>query len=494
MPAPSGFLATWLARLRTSVDAIIAKWTARRRRLRAGARLLGSEIRQLGARFWDRIDSLHVETESFRLTPIRTQFYGHGAFMGAAPALLADARWRRILGFLMPDVFEQVRTAIEDGAHASHLMGMFENNPILAAFGVSRTASASADSAADITNPNHLVGIEWDLFVDSELLERWESATTPAERAACAVTALDTSLIAHASPTDTVQEALGMSQYADVRSTPKSELGGVELDAWLDLFGRALFLSMAESLDAAVASMSDDPRSTSMEECMRHTFVRPWEISRVVGVHAEATGKKHISVIVEIKSLRSTPEFLADVVGALNERGVHVAAVASFLRDEVRGVSAHNQILPDATLPGPRELQFFHFAGDVQSACDCGDIERGQSVLFNGASLLDAESKSGARPTYSLKTTVIDQLDTYRTRHDLHVGLYVQEGDCDHTAAALLADLVATRADTFELGFAWGGLRDEAHLPMSDEIRLGYGSQRMLEYVGRARQWELGDD
>lgn len=475
-------------RLEAIYARVVARLRSRRRQLKAEARLLGAEVLQLGAQVWDTIDDLPFVPSSFRLTPIKTQFYGHGAFMGAAPALVADAKWRRILAFLMPDVFEQVRGAIAKGADGQRIMPMLENNPVLAAFGVFRGAGSTS---AESESPHHLSGIEWDVFVDSDLLVAWEAARRdPAALSRVMDKVLDTSLIAHATAADTVQEAIGICQYRDVRKTPKTGLGGVEIDSWIDLFGRALSLANAPDLDAAVREMAKDPRSDSHEECMRHTFAPPWPVRRAVDVHEKVTGKKSISVIVEIKSLRSTAEFLTDLVKALNAHGVHVAAVASFHREEVLGVSATAQSIDGTAYPPPREIQFFHFAGDLQAACDAGRITRGQSVLFNGASLLDAIQTDGGRPVYSTRLRVIAELDEYRKKHELSIGFYVQEGDCDHAAATLLSDLVSARPDTFELGFAWGGLRDEAHLPASPVTRLGYGSQRMLEYVGKAKQWE----
>ena len=223
---------------------------------------------------------------------------------------------------------------------------------------------------------------------------------------------------------------------------------------------------------------------------MRHTFAPPWPVRRCVEIHQKVTGKPCLSVVIEIKSLRSSPEFLRDLVRALNEHGVHVAAVASFLREEVEGVSRAAQTVDGVAYPGPREIQFFHFAGDLQIACDAGAIERGQSVMFNGASLLDAIKTEGGRPVYSIKLRETAELEEYRRKLELHIGFYVQESDCDHAAASLLSDLCEARPETFELGFAWGGLRDEAHLEASGVSRLGYGSQRMLEYVGKAKQWK----
>jgi hypothetical protein len=486
---------SWLGRLWDRVERLFGRLARRasrqRRQIAAEARLLEAEVLQLGARLLDHAPPLGFTPASFKVRPIRTQFYGHGGFMGAAPALLADDRFRRILAFLMPDVFAAVRDALESDPDPTPVMPMMENNPVAAAFGVLEGTRRPRPEGEE--SPHHLAGIEWDLFFDGALLERWEAVrAAPDQLAAILEEAIDTSLIAHADARDTVQEALGLCQYADVRKTPKTALGGVEIDAWLDLFARALALGAAADPEPLFAEMAKEPRVASDEPCMQHTFARCWPALRCVEVFRELTGRSCFSVILDVKSLRSTPEFLADFVRALNARGIHVSAVGSFLRDETVGLSAVEQRLDGALLPGPRELQFFHFAGDLQAACDAGRVERGQSVLFNGASLLDVTTHEGGAPTYSTKLRVLAELEAYRRRFDLHIGYYVQEGDCDHAAAALLSDLSEARPDTFELGFAWGGLRDEVHLPTSEVPRLGYGSQRALERIGRARQWQLG--
>jgi hypothetical protein len=478
------------ARIESWWSRFTARFRTRQRQLGAEVRLISAEVKQLGARFWDTVDDVPFLPSSFKLKPVRTQFYGHGAFMGAAPTLLADPTWRRILAFLMPDVFEDIRAALAAGQSPSKIMPMMENNPVAAAFGVYQ--GATAPKLGD-ESPHHLAGIEWDLFVDGELLEDWEKARGDATKMASVMDrVIDTSLIAHANPTDTVQENMGICQFRDVRKTPKTAMGGVEIDSWLDLFGRALDLARAPDVGALVTEMAKEPRSTSDEACMLNTFAPPWPVTRAVNVYREVTGKPCLSIIIDIKSLRSTPEFLCDLVRALNVTGIHVAAVGSFLLEEIEGVGETVQVIDGATFPSPREIQFFHFAGDLQAACDEGRILKGQSVLFNGASLLDSLEIDGGRPVYSIKLRVVAELEEYRQRHDLQIGFYVQEGDCDHAAASLLSDLGEARSDTFELGFAWGGLRDEAHLDASEVARLGYGGQRMLEYVGKAQQWRLG--
>jgi hypothetical protein len=100
-------------------------------------------------------------------------------------------------------------------------------------------------------------------------------------------------------------------------------------------------------------------------------------------------------------------------------------------------------------------------------------------------------SAADGSATYSANYEVLDDLERYRARHGLTIGFYVQEPDCDAEAASLLSDIATARSETFALGFAWGGLRDGANLPRSGAPRLGLGSQRLLEVVGRARRWCL---
>jgi hypothetical protein len=499
-------LLTWFVHLVSRVRQRLAR---RKRRLRERTDLLAAGVTQLGAEVFQRaaeiaqrgrdeflrFSELGFEPSRQGVRPVPTQYYGHGAFMGAAPALLDDPTWSRILAFLMPDVLENLRVALAQGASSSKLMPMMENNPVAAAFGEFRSARGASATGAE--SPHHLTGIEWDMFVDADLLEEWERAQGhPARMEQVMERAIDTCLIAHANATDTVQETLGLCQYKDVRKAPKTAMGGVEIDSWLDLFGRALTLAEAAErgeFDARLAEMAAEPRSTSLEPCMLNTFAPPWPVTKVVDVYRSVTGRTRLSIIIDIKSLRSTAEFLCDIVRALNVRGVHVAAVGSFIRDEIAGVGATVQHVAGVEYPGPREIQFFHFAGCLQNACDRGAIEIGQSVMFNGASLLRTEEREGMPPIYAPKLDVVRELNDYRGRWGLHIGFYVQEGDCDAEAVSQLSNLVERHPETFELGFAWGGLRDLAHLEKTDAVRLGYGSQRVLEFVGKARQWQVGN-
>ena len=457
------------------------------REVEAEARLAEAEVRQVGARLLEPFEGLTLFDAVLGIAPISTQYYGHGAFMGAAPALLADAKWRRILAVLMPDVFADVRQALDERDPMPKVIAMLENNPVMGAFGSLQAHAVSGDNESE----HHLVGMEWDIFVDQDQIEAWEAAETEAARLRCMGVAVDTALIAHARSTDTVQESIGICQYRDVRRTPKSGLGGVELPVWIDLYARALELGFAADTEAAMARMDAEPRLEADEACDLHVFVERFPMERALALHARAAQGRMFSVVLDIKSLRTTPAFLRAFVAEMNRRGLHVSGVGSFLREELEGVSRQPQTVLGEVLEGPREIQFFHYAGDLQLACDSELIIYGQSVMFNGASLLDLVSAADGTATYSANYEVLDDLERYRSRHGLTIGFYVQEPDCDAEAASLLSDIATARSETFALGFAWGGLRDGANLPRSEAPRLGLGSQRLLEVVGRARRWCL---
>ncbi len=482
---------SWLDRLRQG-----AGWLAGRVQMRSQrASSLRQDAREFGEDLLALAESLVFTPKHLNIQPIRNQFYGHGAFMGAAPALFADRQWRQILAFLMPDVYQDVSQRVSEGAHGAELMPMFENNPVMCAYGLwsgMRLRSELSDSLTHQPGEHDLTGIEWDVFISRSQIKRWLKGN-PQERQAVIPEMVDTMIIAHASGLDTVHEQLGLDQYGDVRRTPKAALGGVEANAWMDLFARALALIEADSLQQAMSEMSQEPRIKTGDACVLHTFAKPWSYAEACSRFINLTGQDCLSIVLEIKSLASTPELLADVMGELNRRGVRLAAAASFRLEEIQGLSQCEQMIDGQRYAGPRELLFFHYAGNLQQACDKGLVPQGQSVLFNGGSLLEQDPGNPQQP-YQVIKGVLNELRAYQQRFDLHIGLYVQENDCDAAAAGLLSELVDSYPDIFDLGFAWGGLLNQAtteFAPARHGDLRGHGSQRLLERIGQAILWEV---
>jgi hypothetical protein len=453
------------------------------RKLRRKGDEIEREARALVVELWKLVDDHPFESPREKILPVVNQFYGHGAFMGAAPALLNDSKWRRILAFLMPDVYRDVQEAVVKGSRPGELIPMFENNPVMCAFGVWQGTLARRGGEA--RGPMDLAGMEWDVFVSTDLVDAWEDARDD-DRGPIVEKLVDTMVIAHASTTDTVQEQFGLCQWADVRKTAKTKFGGVEPVAWMDLFARGLLLAEDPDLDGAIGRMVELPRVHSPEACRDHTFEAPLPVAQAVDVYRRVTGKDHFSVVLEIKSLRTTPLLLAEIVETLNRRTVHVAAVGSFLSEEIDGLDQITQVVREETLPGPRPILFLHFAGDLQRACDRGTIAPGTHAMFNGASLLVARA-DGRSFTYRIDEDVVAEVAEYRERFDLQIGIYVQENDCDVAAAGLLSEIVRQHPETFALGFAWGGLHDEVSIAGGQGDHRGFGSQRLLERLGVAR-------
>jgi hypothetical protein len=427
---------------------------------------------------WQVVGELAYAPHAGVIPAVKRRPYGHGAYMGAAPAMVADPKWRRILAFLMPDVYVPVTTAVERGVAPNGLIPMFENNPVMAAFGVWHGVRAQGESPVE--------GIEWDVFLDGARVRAWAAAVGDA-RAGLIAEIADTMVIAHASTTDTVQEQLGLDQWRDVRKTAKTALGGVTPLAWIDLFGRALTLADADDPLPMMESMAKEARISEGDACDRYTFADPWPWDRTIAVWTRLTGRPRFSVVLEIKSLRSTAALLVELVGELNRRGVHVAACGSFVDHEILGVAAMRQHVHGEDLPGPREVLFLHYAGDLQHAVLSGHLADGRAAMFNGASLLHVVDGD-----YLVDEAVVAELAELVRAHWLDVGLYVQEGDTDERAAQLLAELVARESHTFALGFAWGGLADQVALARGGGDHRGYGSQKVLGSLGRARKWTLG--
>jgi len=475
---------SWITGAEEVTQALSARLTA----IVKEAEHLSEEAIGLALRVWDQLDALPVVPSAFKIPPIERQLYAHGAFMGAAPALLGDEQWRRILAFLMPDVYADVTAALEGGKRPEDVITMFENNPVMAAFGCWRSAQGSrSEWALD------QVGIEWDLFIDGDLAVAYDEAT-PEEQAVMMEGLMSSAVIAHAAALDTLQENLGFCQHADVRRTRKSRLGGVEIYAWLDLFARALRLASADDPAPLLLQMAAAERHHEGDACLVDTFLHPIAPREAIQTFREVTGRKRFSVVLDMKSLRSTPLLFSDLIRALNALDVHVAAACSFALDEIEGLSQVEQVVAGETLPGPREVLFFHYAGDLQRACDTATVPAGMSVLFNGASLLGVDSWFSKDPKYHLLDKVIADLARYQRRHGLQIGLYVQEGDCDSAAVGLLGQLVLDHPETFTLGFAWGGLRGEVAIAPGDEPRMGHGSQLALAFIGKARAWSLSGD
>ena len=101
--------------------------------------------------------------------------------------------------------------------------------------------------------------------------------------------------------------------------------------------------------------------------------------------------------------------------------------------------------------------------------------------MFNGASLLTTRKGVGIVPD----DRVLESLAVEVKRHDLKVGLYVQEPDTSVAAYNAIATTVNKNPETFKLGFAWGGLNGRVANLQSETLMAawskGEGAQAWLK-------------
>ncbi len=331
-------------------------------------------------------------------------------------------------------------------------------------------------------------------------------------------------LIAHGSPVQLLKEqVLNLNQYESIISSNHTKAGGgVTADEWMSLFGLSLRLSTlpleevkiimqdAQSNDYKKLDntgshgktkgaggknggntpptfkhrFSNSQRHVSPER--RKSLVRldyarkrltrddmkALSTQDTLHIYRQLVGEYRFSIILDVKSKFATPDLLISIMKHLNASGIHVAAMGTFIFSQVKGIdkvtqniATRNNITMDTfqlTLPPPRALKFFHFAGDLQQACRKGLLSEGDTVLFNGGSLISINSMFGSSQikmsSYSIMEDVVGALDRYKKRHKLSIGIYVQEPDIDYQATNILVNMVNSQSHIFDFGLAWGGL------------------------------------
>ncbi|HEY0067677.1 MAG TPA: DUF4157 domain-containing protein [Flavisolibacter sp.] len=426
------------------------------------------------------------------------QFYGHGAFMGAAPQLMADPKWNRILRSLMPDVHADATAALADGPNSPTLILMMENNPVMAAYGMYRTRQMDQNNENGRSDRvDKMQAIEWDVFLPTEIVEQYNDAETDEERARLAHEMVEEMIIAHGTLGQTLGEnVLDRRQYGNVRGTRKSDQGGVRPGAWMDLFGRALRLATAvnwEDLADEFENPDLHPRVNSPDDqAADRTFQNQMSFTEVINMYKSMFGKETFSVLLDIKSRDATPTILGALVRDLNLRGVLVYGVGSFKHSELEGLSLNSQVVDGRTYAGPTEVRFYHLAGNLQEDCLRNRVRPGATVMFNAGSLVSFErslSPDDTKASYAIKNNVVSQLETYKNHYGFHLGVYVQENDIDDRAATLITELTNSRPDLFDLGFAWGGLSGQT----ASDIEPGYYGRGRLGLAGQrlaGKDWD----
>ncbi len=423
----------------------------------------------------------------------QNQFYAHGGFMGAAPELMADPKWSKILEVLMPDVWEDV----QDTSDHDEWIAMMENNPVMAAYGAYQTKLMDDRNEGDRSDRiEKMKAMEWDAFLPPDKVSAYKSAQDPVERTKLAGEIVDGLIIAHGTGWQSIKEnKTKYRQYENVRETKKSDFGGTLPAAWMDLFGRALQLAGDPKWEEKLAEYGDPtqhPRHTDEDDqSLYMTFQNKLSFQEVIGLYKQMFNKETFSVLLDVKSRDATPEVLKAVVEELNRRGVHVYGVGTFEFGEIAGLDQMSQTVEGKTHAGPTEVKFFHLAGDLQNACLGGTVQTGDTVMFNAGSLISYDRWSrGAnkKASYELKTEVINQLRTYKQHYGFRLGVYVQEYDIDDRAATMLMEATNNNADVFDLGFSWGGLSGKAAAGIEPSLWDATVGESKQHFVGD--QWD----
>lgn len=418
---------------------------------------------------------------------VGNQFYGHGAFMGAAPRMLKDPKWSRILETLMPDVYADVKAVKDD----SKLIPMLENNPVMAAYGMIMTQQLDQkkeDGKSD--RIENMEAIEWDAWLDPDVIRAYSLSFNNATEAALDQRLVDTMLIAHGTGMQTVRENVFGGQYGSVKKTRKSGLGGARSTAWMDLFGRALQIATSQNPDELLDRMRGEPRHTDEnDQSLYQTFKNQMQFHNVVEIYKKVFGKDTFSVLLDVKSRNTRHWVLRKLVLELNRRGVHVYGIGTFKPSELNNLDEIDQQVDGKSMGAPRGVKFYHGIGNLQSACLNKEVFKGDTVMFNAGSILDSVKWDANKPDASDAAIegIIQQLGEFKKTYGFNLGLYVQEGATDKRAAEKITSFSNKHADVFDLGFAWGGISNDMGTITSGGT--GIGSQSPL-----SDNWDEDED
>ncbi|KAL3764547.1 hypothetical protein ACHAWO_007918 [Cyclotella atomus] len=236
-----------------------------------------------------------------------------------------------------------------------------------------------------------------------------------------------------------------------------------------------------------------------------------------------------LRLVLDLKSRRVPPKVWSRLIDSMRSRGLVVEGIGSFDMDELRVIA---KSCPCPLTP----ILFFHSVGDLQRACHANEVKKGDTVYFNGGSLMwkpstimeaaergccgcietpdmdddvdvlsdisinkpdkptKSRSSSGkysfqpyAYPRASLsdweRVMCKSTLECYQKHFNLKVGVYVQEFSISPEALDALACFVNAHGALYDQGLAFGGINGVAIKHIHGD---GYWNQR---YVGRS--WDF---
>jgi len=241
-----------------------------------------------------------------------------------------------------------------------------------------------------------------------------------------------------------------------------------------------------------------------------------------------------LRLVLDLKSRRVPPRVWSRLIDNLRSRGLLIEGIGSFDMDELRviGKGCSYPLTP---------ILFFHSVGDLQRACHANEVKKGDTVYFNGGSLMwkrssimeaaecggcfvqvnvddesDIHTNNGYERTSSTATTATSgartlnakggysfqpyayprsalsdwervqcksTIEDYRRHFDLKIGVYVQEFSISADALEELTVFVNQHGDLYDQGIAFGGVNGVAVKNIKGD---GYWNQR---YMGRS--WDF---
>ncbi|KAL7471786.1 hypothetical protein ACHAXS_012099 [Conticribra weissflogii] len=254
----------------------------------------------------------------------------------------------------------------------------------------------------------------------------------------------------------------------------------------------------------------DDEDSFPIDKHASHKMAEDIQvISNILG--------EPLRLVLDLKSRRVPPRVWSRLIDNMRSRGLVVEGIGSFDIDELRviGKGCSCPLTP---------ILFFHSVGDLQRACHANEVKKGDTVYFNGGSLMwkrptimeSAErgccgvietdiddnverrtdlphAKSPSAPgNYSFQPYAFPRsalsdwervmckstIEDYQRHFNLKIGVYVQEFSVSPEALDALACFVNKYSDIYDLGLAFGGINGTAVTNVEGD---GYWNQRYME-------------
>ena len=395
-----------------------------------------------------------VDTGTANVTEFKdkkAQSYAHGAFMGAAGAFMNDSQWNQIFAAVWPEEHARV-SKIEE---IRDLMLALENNPVLSAYGECQSMQHAGQKKgeADVKKAG-VVPSEWDVWLDKE---------DPGN--------LSKVKIAHGNLGTTVMQSAPGMKDTTVGYNRKDVKESKNSAQWLEIFGKAIAMYRGGAAEPEAAEKQPQGQSDKMAAALAATNAEE-AISIAIDFMRKENGG---GLILDVKSTYSTSDDINTFIDVLKARGVNVIGVGTFRHTQLDGIEE-----------GVRQVKFFHAITGLANAGASGGLKSGDHVMFNAGSLVTKSSAGWfgrGEQSYTVNEAALQTLSDLVAKFNLHVGLYVQEGDVDEKAVDTIMKLVNKFPHLFKDGFAYGNVSGRAE---TETEGTGMGSQGKADALDKA--------